>query len=237
MNFATLQGLTIPEGVVTQITDAAGNVLWKAPPSGAKITIIGDGGNYANVVIDGVTYNTAAELVVEPGTVINCVTQNRPNYGASIFYNLERVVYRPNAQYSYTVTGDATIALGQYDVSAIGQMVCGHISIVDESAPSYATITIARNRPNTVMPSVTVNNTTYKVPILIHASIGSQIVCTPTSIEPSSDSPAIYGVVCVNGEVVATRDTYNYILAGDVNIEIIVNNANPFAGDIYITEL
>ena len=29
INFATLQGLTIPEGVVTQIADATGNVLWK----------------------------------------------------------------------------------------------------------------------------------------------------------------------------------------------------------------
>ena len=28
MNFATLQGLTIPEGVVTQITDASGRVIW-----------------------------------------------------------------------------------------------------------------------------------------------------------------------------------------------------------------
>lgn len=28
IDFATLQGLTIPEGVVTQITDASGNVLW-----------------------------------------------------------------------------------------------------------------------------------------------------------------------------------------------------------------
>ena len=30
IDFSTLQGLTIPEGVVTQITDAAGNVLWSA---------------------------------------------------------------------------------------------------------------------------------------------------------------------------------------------------------------
>ena len=29
MNFATLQGLTIPQGVVTQIADASGRVLWK----------------------------------------------------------------------------------------------------------------------------------------------------------------------------------------------------------------
>ena len=29
MNFATLKGLTIPEGVVTQIADTQGNVLWE----------------------------------------------------------------------------------------------------------------------------------------------------------------------------------------------------------------
>jgi hypothetical protein len=33
MNFATLQGLTIPEGVVTQITDASGRVIWSAVKS------------------------------------------------------------------------------------------------------------------------------------------------------------------------------------------------------------
>ena len=38
MNFATLQGLTIPEGVVTQITDASGRVLWKSGPS--VVTVI-----------------------------------------------------------------------------------------------------------------------------------------------------------------------------------------------------
>jgi hypothetical protein len=32
MNFATLKGLTIPEGNVTKITDASGRVLWSAAP-------------------------------------------------------------------------------------------------------------------------------------------------------------------------------------------------------------
>lgn len=32
INFSTLQGLTIPEGVVTQIADASGRVLWSAGP-------------------------------------------------------------------------------------------------------------------------------------------------------------------------------------------------------------
>lgn len=38
MNFATLKGLTIPEGVVTQITDASGSVIW-AVKSGGKVIL------------------------------------------------------------------------------------------------------------------------------------------------------------------------------------------------------
>lgn len=34
IDFSTLQGLTIPEGVVTQITDASGVVLWSAEKDG-----------------------------------------------------------------------------------------------------------------------------------------------------------------------------------------------------------
>lgn len=37
MNFATLQGLTTPEGVVTQIADASGRVLWQV--SGGKVVL------------------------------------------------------------------------------------------------------------------------------------------------------------------------------------------------------
>ena len=39
INFSTLQGLTIPEGVVTQITDAAGSVLWKVASNGGQIVL------------------------------------------------------------------------------------------------------------------------------------------------------------------------------------------------------
>lgn len=37
MNFATLKGLTIPEGVVTQVSDASGRVLWML--SGGKVIL------------------------------------------------------------------------------------------------------------------------------------------------------------------------------------------------------
>lgn len=41
MNFATLQDLTIPEGVVKQIADASGRVLWSAGPSPEASTLNG----------------------------------------------------------------------------------------------------------------------------------------------------------------------------------------------------
>lgn len=39
MNFATLQGLTIPEGNVTQITDANGRVIWSAVKEVGALTL------------------------------------------------------------------------------------------------------------------------------------------------------------------------------------------------------
>ena len=72
IDFSTLQGLTIPEGVVTQIADASGRVLWKQAPSEATVTITGNGYSSATATINGVTYNTATTLVVPIGTVITC---------------------------------------------------------------------------------------------------------------------------------------------------------------------
>ena len=39
INFGTLQGLTIPEGVVVQITDASGRVIWKLPANDLPIAL------------------------------------------------------------------------------------------------------------------------------------------------------------------------------------------------------
>lgn len=39
IDFATLQGLTIPEGVVTQIEDAAGNVLWSSGKTSGNVIL------------------------------------------------------------------------------------------------------------------------------------------------------------------------------------------------------
>lgn len=42
MNFATLKGLTIPEGVVTQIADASGRVIWSAVKPMVTVTLEAD---------------------------------------------------------------------------------------------------------------------------------------------------------------------------------------------------
>ena len=88
MDFSKVKSLTIPEGVVTQIADAAGNVLWSAAEP-CTVTIVANGmspnGN-ANVTLQGQTYSAKgisvsadgnnptmiAELTVPSGTVMHC---------------------------------------------------------------------------------------------------------------------------------------------------------------------
>lgn len=58
IDFSTLKSLEIPEGNVTQIADASGDVLWKQAPSGVIVNVISVGGT-GRVTIDGNTYTTA----------------------------------------------------------------------------------------------------------------------------------------------------------------------------------
>lgn len=81
-DFATLQGLTIPEGVVTQITDAAGNVLWSAVKD-CTIAINQSTNPQSEriyVTINGQKYygNTAQTVIVPKGTTINCYVGSGP---------------------------------------------------------------------------------------------------------------------------------------------------------------
>ena len=110
IDFATLQGLTIPEGNVTQIADAAGNVLWKQAPAEATVTITGYGGNYhCYVTINGTMYYTANTLVVPVGTVVACYAFND---GIASYVTLNGVTVSNNATpYNYTVNGNVTINL------------------------------------------------------------------------------------------------------------------------------
>ena len=124
IDFSTLQGLTIPEGNVTQIADASGNVLWKAAPSGATVKLkVVNGGHYssittstfASITIDGVAYNTTEELIIPIGTVLVCKCSS--NGSNKMYLNGEEVVtYKEsgssNVCYDYTVKGDVEITYG-----------------------------------------------------------------------------------------------------------------------------
>ena len=63
MNFATLKGLTIPEGVVTQITDASGRVLWMVQ-SDSGVPVILEVEKITSDTYAGETTYTAEEFIL-----------------------------------------------------------------------------------------------------------------------------------------------------------------------------
>lgn len=136
MNFATLKGLTIPEGNVTKITNALGNVLWSAVRM-AKVTITstfnGMDGDTARITINSpspfapnpnepnnkVTSWTAyvydlfdqqnRTIEVPIGSTIECyVTRVKGNADSFIMFNSTKVV-TGEGTYVYTLAGDVTI--------------------------------------------------------------------------------------------------------------------------------
>ena len=135
MDFATLQGLTIPEGVVTQITDASGAVLWSAKRN-AIVTITsecnGIMGDTAHIKIVSETVNFEAyaydmpdcALEVPIGSTIECtVSRNKGNADSSISLNGTKVL--TEGTYIYTVTGNVAIhvsdrySMGEYGIITI----------------------------------------------------------------------------------------------------------------------
>lgn len=135
IDFATLQGVTIPEGVVAQIADASGRVLWSAKRT-AKVTITsvcnGINGDTAHIKIvsDTVIFEAYAydmpncTIEVPVGTTIECtVTRNKENADSSISLNGTKVL--TEGTYIYTVTGNVAVdvsdrySMGEYGVITI----------------------------------------------------------------------------------------------------------------------
>ena len=85
IDFATLQGVTIPEGVVTQI-ESGGVVLWSAAKPAAMVTVtikpktttVPSKPEYAYVEIGGVVYDGTATVTVSVpiGTIATCYGKN-----------------------------------------------------------------------------------------------------------------------------------------------------------------
>lgn len=149
IDFSTLQGVTIPEGVVEQIEDSNGVVLWSAEKI-AKVTItstcVGIDGDTSRITITSSTAfslgtpnasSTAYTHTVEPWELPNCtieipvgstiecfVTRSKENQDCCIILNGEEVV-SGEGTYLYTVTGNVTVdvsdryTMGEYGVITI----------------------------------------------------------------------------------------------------------------------
>lgn len=148
MNFATLQGLTIPEGVVTQITDASGTVLWSAMKM-AKVTVthdwMGIDGDTASITITSKEpfspdptnpdYKTTSWTVFvydEPnctfdvpiGSTVECIVVDNRG-GDDSYVELNGVIVQDgDGTYLYAVTGDVSIIVAdQYQMGESGHVI------------------------------------------------------------------------------------------------------------------
>lgn len=147
IDFSTLKGLSIPEGVVTQIADASGAVLWSAKRN-AIVTITskceGIVGNKASITIasnepfapdstkpnDTVTTWTA-ECWEEPnctielprGATIECtVSDSKQSNRCYVMVNGVEVLGDPGT-YSYTVKGNVAVHVAdRYDMGEYGMI-------------------------------------------------------------------------------------------------------------------
>lgn len=133
IDFATLKGLTIPEGVVTQIADAAGNVLWSADNGMRKITITRNyaGSNSGRIYIGGYTddrymdggscvvdgtygdWTSPTTIEVPVGAQIILETEYEDSYTEFFINGVS--VYNERTDYAwydqYTVSENATVAM------------------------------------------------------------------------------------------------------------------------------
>ena len=156
IDFSTLKGLTIPEGVVTQITDASGRVLWSAKPKMEFRTIVDFGelttattpsanGFYQNtLILSVVPSNYEATHVMINGEIYEVTHTISTNMFTSH-------IYKPVTE---CVLADITLGVlgqvlfsgnfkepGTYTVQ-IGQMVPGSVklsSIAVTTPPTKAT--------------------------------------------------------------------------------------------------
>ena len=111
IDFSKLKSLILPEGNVTQIKDASGNVLWSAVKM-ATITLFSLtnywDGSISYVVHNGTKYTSPTTFKAAIGDTINIVAGVNTRYGGTIRLNNKNVATGTPATYDYTVVTNAT---------------------------------------------------------------------------------------------------------------------------------
>lgn len=236
MNFATLQGLTIPEGVVTQITDASGAVIWSAVEK-VTITLTGTAaGSYAEY--KGTKYYYPSTFEAAVGDQITMYAGVCPS-SATIYLNGQQVASNlAKVTYSYTVVGNTT-CVGS--MSGSGQS--GKININITAVPEgHAVVNITGTGLNNAYKAcvLTIDGVAYTSATTLAAPIGTVISCA-VATQANGEEP---GYVKVNGTNVLSvpmngNGTYDYTVTGNVTINMsTVRDADKMrTGYITITEI
>lgn len=138
IDFSTLKGLSIPEGVVKQITDANGRVLWSASkPVNIHVTrnpAFSTDSTYANIAINGQVYDGSvdADVTVDAGSVIRCYVQtNTAGRGGITVYGegvTGSLAANSSATYDFIANADATITVS---VLSVMTMKAGSVDIAE----------------------------------------------------------------------------------------------------------
>ena len=135
MNFATLQGLTIPQGVVTQIADASGKVVWSKKQD---FWVPSDG--YALLTTDG----TWAGEIVQSGcawTWPDSYTQDRPFFTSmSLAARAYANIYVDGARYGGVIDLDGGVKFGYYYIFYPDDSSCPVSLVSDTFNSSYASM-------------------------------------------------------------------------------------------------
>lgn len=127
IDFATLQGLTIPEGVVTQIADAAGNVLWAVQSDKPVILEVEKITSDTYVGSTSFTDQQFIMLDIYPkpnGTVTvtyGGLTKTITDTSGAAEPNAQRVYFGTYRGVSDTTPASGTLTIeGEYDTFAVG---------------------------------------------------------------------------------------------------------------------
>lgn len=136
IDFATLQGLDIPEGKVTKVADAAGQVLWTKM---VTITITGSGrsgyfpdnvSTYAHVTVGYIQYVTPVTLSVPAGTTIKFLAYSGKSTDGYITLNGTKVGSK-NQEYSYVVNKDIDVKLSVLNDSVTQGIPAGVVDVTE----------------------------------------------------------------------------------------------------------
>ena len=197
INFSTLQGLTIPEGVVTQIADASGRVLWSAVEK-VVITLTGtiaSGGNY--VEYNGIKYTSTCTFEAVVGDTITVYCGTVPS-SATIYLNGAQVsTGLASTTYVYTVVGNATI---NGSVSGSSTSMRANVYITEEMVEDVTSIVFRPAQDVEVDTSWTLypsgSTTAYSLLSEEVADDGSTYITT--SVAAGEKNTCVIGFECEN---------------------------------------